>query len=532
MKASKNAGCSARYEARAPGERRAEFKREYAASAPEHPPRGSAKKAVLVVHGMGQQQPFDTLVSVAEGLLGEGRRRGSLAEQHAAPRAVRVQLGAEQLARFELSLAESGGHDVHVYEAYWAQLTEGRIKLRDVMAFLIEAGKNGLFNAPGGRFQRWVLGELRAYAIPMSHLLHLALALAVVASLMCINTAIAAVVGSHFFSGTEPVVFSMEASQQVWGLFHVEVLAALLFALSLKIVGNGLQRVFFCLLILATLGSGLGSLLLLIGGAFPGGAGGVSSALSWFAGSPWVRIISGPTLVVISIYARGLIVQYVGDVAAYISSHKLDRFDEIRTAIRTRVANTARAIYAAKNADGSFFYESVAIVGHSLGSVIAYDALNRQLNDDALCTDASLQLDVLARTNLLLTFGSPLDKIAYVFGKRDKEFVLRGRSALAATSQPLILSEEFRSIPWLNVYSPHDIISGSLKLYDVPGEDGKPTPWRRGKVENIEDTEATTFIAAHVQYWSNTEIWKQLYPYLEPTLQVSAQAQLTAVVQA
>ena len=44
-------------------------------------------------------------------------------------------------------------------------------------------------------------------------------------------------------------------------------------------------------------------------------------------------------------------------------------------------------------------------VGHSLGSVIAYDALNRLLRDDAA---ASVALEVKKRTKLLLTFGSPL----------------------------------------------------------------------------------------------------------------------------
>ena len=48
----------------------------------------------------------------------------------------------------------------------------------------------------------------------------------------------------------------------------------------------------------------------------------------------------------------------------------------------------------------------------SLGSVIAYDALNALLNEDALNQHA---LKVAERTRVLATFGSPLDKIAYVF---------------------------------------------------------------------------------------------------------------------
>src|SRR5438309_1435261 len=91
--------------------------------------------AILVAHGMGQQVPFQTLDDVAEGLLAEDRKRRGVVSQ---PVARTVRLGDERLQRLEMKL---GGHsgaerDVHVYEAYWAPLTEGQIKLRDVTRFL------------------------------------------------------------------------------------------------------------------------------------------------------------------------------------------------------------------------------------------------------------------------------------------------------------------------------------------------------------------------------------------------------------
>lgn len=48
-----------------------------------------------------------------------------------------------------------------------------------------------------------------------------------------------------------------------------------------------------------------------------------------------------------SYIGRGFIVQYVGDVAAYVSAHAVNKFWEVRENIRTRSLGTARAIYGA-----------------------------------------------------------------------------------------------------------------------------------------------------------------------------------------
>ena len=38
---------------------------------------------------------------------------------------------------------------VHIYEAYWAPLTEGQVTLRDVILFLFHAGFDGLWHSRG-----------------------------------------------------------------------------------------------------------------------------------------------------------------------------------------------------------------------------------------------------------------------------------------------------------------------------------------------------------------------------------------------
>jgi hypothetical protein len=114
------------------------------------------------------------------------------------------------------------------------------------------------------------------------------------------------------------------------------------------------------------------------------------------------------------------------------------------------------------------------------------------------------------RTCLLETFGSPLDKIAFFFTIQGKE-TFHIREQLATVVQPLIQSyKKFRNFPWINIYSPQDIISGSLQFYDFPSS---PSVF---KVENIPDTDAVVPIAAHVDYWKNDLVWQQLYARVAP----------------
>jgi hypothetical protein len=208
-------------------------------------------------------------------------------------------------------------------------------------------------------------------------------------------------------------------------------------------------------------------------------------------------------------------IQYVGDVVAYISPNKLDRFCKIRAEIKDVAYKSASAVYLAQDHDGSLLYDKLAIVGHSLGSVIAYDTLNKLLNADAL---AFTRFDVIGRTCLLETFGSPLDKIAFFFTIQGKDsFEIRER--LAGVVQPMISSRESRmKIPWVNVYSLNDIVSGRVRLYDDPTEPASSAthnspnepPELVPPVHRLIDPDAIVPIVAHVEYWRNSTIWRCL----------------------
>jgi pimeloyl-ACP methyl ester carboxylesterase len=161
-------------------------------------------------------------------------------------------------------------------------------------------------------------------------------------------------------------------------------------------------------------------------------------------------------------------VEYVGDVAIYVSSFKVSRFEETRTKIQETVFSIVRQIYSSRTASADT-YDRVVLVGHSLGSVIAYDALNAAISWDLAEQDD--KMGVVRRTHRLITFGSPLDKTAFLFRTQvsGPRFL---REALAAQKQPLILSyPDFRpkrAFRWVNIYSRADIISGRLAYYRGP----------------------------------------------------------------
>ncbi len=142
-------------------------------------------------------------------------------------------------------------------------------------------------------------------------------------------------------------------------------------------------------------------------------------------------------------------------------------------------------------------------MGHSLGSLIAYDALNALLVKDAL-EEGSLA--VAGRTRMFLTLGSPLDKTAFIY-RAQRLRPTGAREALAAARQPMILDYRWRPVRWVNIHSPNDWIGGSLDYYDDRDQESYRSQW----VENVEDPEASTPLAAHIEYWRGRVLSERLY---------------------
>lgn len=537
---------------------------------------------------MGQQIPFQTLDDVAEGLLRLDARGRAGAPS---PVARTIVAEGERLSRLELSLqidAAGTTRDVHVYEGYWAPLTEGRVSIKDVVQFLFRAGWRGLrFGVEP--FKRWLFGEYWTLPAPTRTILYLIVALAVVLSLLALNTIIVAVAAARAPFTTppqwlRPPLFSdlttiMNVLVATFVAFGVAMAAAMTPALGvLRWIGRRLAIPLFVLAILATVISATAAIVVVAHHLHASQNGGNATAL--IGSLPWAgplnrdvslallvggiaillgaavwwlwrfvrRLLSprdapsdhfGRTLVVLGLtllmfaaafvvafwlgdrawpsgdialrvraalawpcvilsaaLVRWFLIEYLGDVVAYIEPQALDKFYELRRQIKDSVGTTARVVYGMEQ------YEDILLVGHSLGSVVAYDVLNRLLIEEPI---GPRRLSVRARTKLLLTFGSPLDKTAFLFGAQGTGS--EAREALAASVQPVISDQAARPL-WINISSPFDIISGSLEFYDLPDRSN------RNPVQNLRDPDASTWLAAHTEYWKNRQVFDVLMQQL------------------
>ena len=197
---------------------------------------------------------------------------------------------------------------------------------------------------------------------------------------------------------------------------------------------------------------------------------------------------------------RQFFVEYLGDVAAYIAPHTANKFYEIRQAIQKTSREVARAIYSMKSTDSRpFLYDRIIVMGHSLGSVVAYDTINSLMLDEA--TNPALSVNVRERARHLITFGSPLDKTAFIFREQQPR-ESQVRESLAANVQPLIRAYRNRDgLTWINIWSPYDPISGHLDYYDATPATRRPPSAK--PVDNREDAYCDIPLYAHTMYWES-----------------------------
>jgi hypothetical protein len=452
--------------------------------------------AVIVFHGMGQQVKFQTLNDVAYGIRDAAIRAGSILAQ---PRTVLLRQRKSDgecryIPRAELEVAESPGTAIHVYECYWAPLTEGKVTLRDVARFLMKTGIDG-FRLGTRRFCRILFGDWKPYSIPGATQVHFTIALAFVLSLIVLNLVLGLVTSVGVLRGDDSGWPSRTLISWLTLDFLTFETAALAFAVSAlvayrqwdrfresqnrsggkhwKLPGRWLYLALAWAFVLATIGCGAAALFLLVWfrASDPGAA---PLGLLFYA------VIALAT--VVSWIVRSFLVQYFGDVVVYLSAHAVSQFDELRTRIQKTALDIASAVY------DQDVYHRVILLGHSLGSVIAYDTFNAVAN-------AGAHASALSRTDLI-TFGSPLDKTAFVFRSQKVDHA-DFREALATQIQAALARRDNRPASWVNISSKDDWISGELNFY--------------GRVDNEVDAEACIPILAHVQYWRNNLVFDRTF---------------------
>ncbi len=487
---------------------------------------GTRPVAVFVCHGMGEQVPFESIDAVASIISAFPTAQPPI-------RTSMHQHGNDRVPRAEMEFVGADGkpRQVHIFEAYWAPLTAGKVSIAEVFWFLMRSGCSG-FDKTYTVFRRYMFGRPRAFPASMAATLKHALAYLVLMGVLAslgVMSAIALAVGAaraltHGASNWPSTYLLADLTFDFAAYGVVALALALFYALAWLMQRRvkaswkrpryaGLWmwqvRLYLMFTLAATIFTGVSVLLQLAlhqnnlpytvwSYWCPQGVAWLlesrDALASGIVAAVWALVL------VLNNRARKLVVDYLGDVLAYVAPHTDNKFCETRQAIQRRAIEAARAIYEMREKNGDFSYQRVIFLAHSLGSVIAYDTLNALMLDDALNVS---QLQVLERTSHLISFGSPLDLTAFIY--REQRHQLWIRESLAANMQPLILDPQYRTnLEWINIWSPMDPISSRLDYYNAPGR----------PVQNFHDAGCNIPLLAHTMYWQGKVLSDQLFAAL------------------
>lgn len=192
----------------------------------------------------------------------------------------------------------------------------------------------------------------------------------------------------------------------------------------------------------------------------------------------------------------------LGDVQVYAERDENSELFAAREAVLSDFGDVVAAIDAVK--DGAAMrYEEVVIVAHSLGAVITFDVL----------TDAVLPDEFRSKVKALITIGSALEKVRYFFDKRSaapqEREVLVGK-ALTKTGQGRLWVNVWYLLDW--VANPIRASVGTEPVVDHPWDAKQnPFPWieedREKLVINLRPTgKRIPFPPSHSAYLKDKQV--------------------------
>lgn len=494
---------------------------------------GKVKEAVLVIHGIGEQDPYETVDAFARGLIRHFSSGGGAAPK-IVPLLIRRQGWNEVAVRLDLSPGRTrrGAEILDCYEFYWAPYTEGKITYLQVLLWLRRAALTPLrylaqayhLFAEEGRAGRLAAVFFRE----------------IVRILFLSFPAIAATyLLAYIVTKYDKIVPVLGNLLAVWKgephkLATVAFVALTALALTLARALEELERE-----LIRSRRAGDAATERAAGVRWRGYAlivfllsAGLAALTIWYFGldllkylvvvSRW-HVWAGVVAAVVALWLRQVLVRWVGDIALYVNADEKAESYKVRSAILKDATTAIRRIV--RSLEG---YERVIIAGSSLGSVIAYDAVNRLLAEVRATggdgpvgpPTGALTQQELEKVRGLVTFGSPLDKVYYFFRVEvPGDQAVRGqilsflhafrrarsdRSYGPFTFQTYKVPDPSPDFTWINVWAGADPISGYLDFYRPAGPDAAPPAdaqlecaypiWRWGY--------------AHLMYWRDPAFYR------------------------
>jgi len=485
--------------------------------------------AILVIHGIGEQNPYETLDSFARGIFRFLKHTCQSVNLSSLRTSLKdwTQVGM-QITVNHAEDPKRQGH-VDIFEYYWAPETEDKLSWKDTLKWLVLTdlrplryfADNLLMEMKEGSFRSAMLRSFELYAREIARVLILYVPLA--ASLLWLLGWLASAPG--IWSALKSITVAL-GSYPGWPkvVLSCYALSILMLWFTLQSLTSYLRRGRFSIERLAEgVWFGLAFLsatMFLLAGFFLSFRYGVSLQPLW--AKIFAKSVLYPFCAALIAAAWSYILTaYVADVAVYVSSDAKSKNYAARTAILKASCEALKRILVDKR------YDRVILAGHSLGSVIAYDTINEllvQVNSNPGPADDQpsprLESKQLKKLTGLVTFGSPLDKIYYFFREHVKaDQAIRAQilsmlySFRKVTSQrdygPFKFGYKFDQLDqlvWLNAYAHMDFVSAKLKFYDLKGEDNQRSfrYWLPG--------------LAHLSYWGDSNF----YSYFGERLLISA----------
>ncbi|MBI4574173.1 MAG: hypothetical protein HY713_12940 [candidate division NC10 bacterium] len=508
------------------------------------------KTAILVIHGIGQQDPYETLDSFGRGFVDHFRGQFSSAGGSNSVREIRpvrhnhgTWTEVALRLRFEKPATDRGLQELHLHEYYWAPHTQGRVTYRVVLNWLIRTVLTPLRYLSQNLHEEWTVsggklttvGAVFAREVIRICLLYLPVLLVVgylvyaLASLPDLKQVFSPLLSAwqkeprwipltvSMLAATVSVVLMSFMLGTAWRLGsqrgtliqrEAEIawfLQAGFWTLVFLLLAFAVTAAFWPIEFLRTLWERLHSW---------------DSAWNFLRGKAW-PLAKTVLLFGIILYLRRVLVDYVGDIAVYVTADEKAEHYKARSQILKESTEALRRLLASDEN-----YDRVIVAGHSLGSVIAYDTINRLLDEHWSLRSApgpvpALTRDQIAKLQGLVTFGSPLDKIYYFFRRqvdedqairaqilsflygfrRGRSFRKYGNYTLTfgppgtpegdASSHPS-LGDQFR---WLNVWARMDPVSGFLDHYVLVPQDQLSRPY-------------LLWGTAHLAYWRDPVFYR------------------------
>ncbi len=183
----------------------------------------------------------------------------------------------------------------------------------------------------------------------------------------------------------------------------------------------------------------------------------------------------------------------VGDIVVYNATDPKSKFYPIRRQIMDGAVHALNYLIERETLDTLPYYPKVTLAGHSLGSQVAYDAINKL---DLLVNRGAIKgydpdgLQIKTKKHIseqlcgFITFGSPLDKIAFFLrekvkdkmylrqqvldnyhGFKQRNWSLNTKHENGFTALPQPITRLFEEIQWRNYFDNKDYVSGALDYY-------------------------------------------------------------------